>query len=276
MSKLLRAHFARLWKEKPFLIICALMFLGGVLLPLKHYWDNVRLVSEWALDDGAFAYAMVLSILSAVFTSLFVGTEHSNSTMRNQLVVGHRRSMVYLSNLVVCVAGAAFLSLCYLVPYVGVGIMLLGPFACGAAAAILFALTIFALMTAVTALFTAIAMLCQNKAYSAVACILLAFVLLLAGIGINSALNEPEYYSAYSYTENGVTVSEDMAPNSNYLTGTKREIYAFLDDFLPGGQSIQLSGMKAEHLGLLSLYDLAIFLAATGCGLLLFKRKDLK
>ena len=150
MSKLLRAHFARLWKEKPFFIMCALMFLMGVFLPIKHYWDNVRLVSEWALDDGAFVYAMFLLILSAVFTPLFVGTEHSDGTMRNQLVVGHRRGTVYLSNLVVCVAGVVFMSLCYLVPYLCVGIILVGTFECGAKVAILFALTIFALMVAVT------------------------------------------------------------------------------------------------------------------------------
>ena len=64
-----------------------------------------------------------------------------------------------------------------------------------------------------TALFTLIAMLCQNKAHTTAGCILLTFALLFAGVYISSTLEEPEYLAAYSYTENGVTVEEPDQKN---------------------------------------------------------------
>ena len=131
-------------------------------------------------------------------------------------------------------------------------------------------------ITASTSIFTLIAMLCSNKAYSVAGCILLIFFLLFMGIRITSALNEPEYYSAYSYTENGVTVEEDEERNPNYLSGTKREVFEFLNEFLPGGQMLKLSTMKVDHLERSAVYDGIIFVVTTACGLLVFRRKDLK
>ena len=61
----------------------------------------------------------------------------------------------------------------------------------------------------------------QHKVYTAALCILLAFALLFAGVYITSALNEPEYYQGFSYTENDVTASEEMERNPNYLSGGK-------------------------------------------------------
>ena len=133
------------------------------------------------------------------------------------------------------------------------------------------------MMTAAcTSIFTLIAMLYSNKAYSVAGCILLIFFLLFMGIRITSALNEPEYYNAYSYTENGVTVAENEERNPNYLSGTKREVFEFLNEFLPGGQMLKLSTMKVDHLGRSAVYDGIIFVVTTGCGLLVFRRKDLK
>lgn len=104
----------------------------------------------------------------------------------------------------------------------------------------------------------------------------MTFFLLFMGIHIVSSLNEPEYYSAYSYTENGITVQEDESKNPNYLSGTKRKVYEFLNDFTPGGQLFQIGNMKVEKPLRLGLYDGIIIIAATGCGMFIFSRKDLK
>lgn len=72
----------------------------------------------------------------------------------------------------------------------------------------------------------------QHKVYTAALCILLAFALLFAGVYITSALNEPEYYQGFSYTENDVTASEEIERNPNYLSGAKRQVYEFMYDFL--------------------------------------------
>lgn len=97
-----------------------------------------------------------------------------------------------------------------------------------------------------TALFTLIAMLCQNKAHTTAGCILLTFALLFAGVYISSTLEEPEYLAAYSYTENGVTVEEPEQKNPYYISGVKRQVYECLLDLTPGGQVIQIGEMGAK------------------------------
>ena len=64
--------------------------------------------------------------------------------------------------------------------------------------------------------------------------------------------------------------------NPNYLSGTKRQVYVFLRNFTPGGQALQIAGMSADTPGRLALYDGVILLAATGCGLVAFRRRNLK
>lgn len=141
---------------------------------------------------------------------------------------------------------------------------------------LLYLLVTFAMTAACIAIFTLISMLCSNKAYSVAGCILVIFMLLFVGVRITAALNEPETYGAYSYMSEGVTVEEDETPNPNYVSGTKRQVYMFLNEFLPGGQILRLSSMNAEHPGRYAVYDGIIFALTTGCGIFLFKRKDLK
>ena len=127
-----------------------------------------------------------------------------------------------------------------------------------------------------TALFTLIAMLCQNKAHTTAGCILLTFALLFAGVYISSTLEAPEYLAAYSYTENGVTVEEPEQKNPYYISGVKRQVYECLLDLTPGGQVIQISEMGAKKPVMLAVYDGLILLLVTGFGLVLFRREDLK
>lgn len=209
-------------------------------------------------------------------TALFVGSECSDGTMRNKLIVGHKRCNIYLSKLVVCVTAGILLCAAYLVPHTCFGLLLLGGFKTAFVKLLLYMGLNFMLVAAFAALLALIAMLCQNKAYSTAGCILLVFSLLFAGVRITSALNEPEYYSGYSYTENGITISEEAERNPNYLSGAKRQFYEFLRDFTPGGQAIQLANMDAGNPGMLALYDAVILIAAAGCGIFAFRRRDLK
>lgn len=276
MRKLLRADFSRLFRDKVFLISCALMFLAGGGLPVIHFFDNMKNGERWTPDYACFAFGMFVPILLSFITSLFIGSGYSDGAVRNKLIVGHLRRDIYLSGLIVCSAAGVLLSAAYLVPYICLGILLLGGFGASPAELSMYTGLNIALVITFAALFALIATLCQNKAYSTAGCILLVFALLFAGVRITSALNEPEYYSGYSLTENGVTTSEEAEPNPNYLSGTKRRIYEFLLDFTPGGQSLQLSNMNTDKPAALAIYDGIILIAATGCGLLLFRRKDLK
>ncbi len=275
MNKLLAANFTRLKKDKAFLLFIAIMLLAGILLPIIHYMDKVNSEYEVTLERGFFAYAIFIIILTSVFTALFVGTEYSDGTIRNKVIVGHNRVAVYLSNLIVCLVAGILMCTAYLIPYLCIGIPLLGFFKVGAIPILLLGMCVFAMMAAFVALFTLIAMLSQNKAVTAVFCILLAFFLLFIGASIKNRLEAPEYYSGYAITGDGVTVAEKKT-NPQYLTGSKRAAYEFLYDFLPGGQAVQLSGMSAVRLWLMPLYSVFILFVATGAGIIIFKKKDLK
>lgn len=187
MRKLLRANGSRLLHDRAFWLAALIAALGASMEVVNAV--HARQDGEiWTMDYTLFIYVILAPILASVFTALFVGNEHSSGAMRNKLIAGHRRGCIYLADLLVsCCAG---ICLCLA----------------------------FALMLAFTALFTLIAMLCQNKAHTTAGCILLTFALLFAGVYISSTLEEPEYLAAYSYTENGVTVEEPEQKNPYYIS----------------------------------------------------------
>lgn len=278
MSKLLSANFARLWKSKLFYLCCAVMLLTGIEFPVNLYINSRRINSMIPLDTAFFGYVPIMPILLSVFVPLFAGTEYSDGTMRNKLVLGHKRAYIYLANLIVCIIAGFAMCLSYIISYLCIGFPLLGGFTDDMMPmpAVLFCGATLALMIAFTSLFTLIAMLWQNKAHSTAACILLVFLLFFAGIYVDSALRVPEYSKGYSITEDA-TYSEEKIPNPNYISGAKREFYEFLRDFLPGGQVMQLTSMnESTNLEALALYDFVILMVTTGCGVVVFKRKDLK
>lgn len=259
-----------------FWVAAGLLAVIGAAIPVKYFLDNRSGASAWTPDTACFLYADLVPILLSVLTALFIGSEYSDGTMCNKCIVGHRRGSIYLANLLVCMAAGVFLCAAYLIPYLCLALPLLGSFTASAQTVLLFIALTLALSFAFVSCFTLTAMLTQSKAHTAAACILLVFSLLLAGVYITSALSEPEYYAAYSYTENGVTVEAPEERNPNYLTGTKRQVYEFLQDFTPGGQTLQLAGLQAEYPAQLALYSGTILLLTTCCGILVFRRKDLK
>ena len=186
------------------------------------------------------------------------------------------RRKIYAANLISNVEAAFILCFAFGLSHICAGAPLLGWFVSDVKTILLYLLVTFAMTAACIAIFTLISMLCSNKAYSVAGCILVIFMLLFVGVRITAALNEPETYDAYSYMSEGVTVEEDETPNPNYVSGTKRQVYLFLNEFLPGGQMLRLSSMNAEHLGRYAIYDSIIFIFTTSCGILIFKRKDLK
>lgn len=275
MNKLLSANFLRLIKNKVFWGGLILMAAWGIFMPVKLHMDAVQMNYADRVEDGFFACAMFIGIFAAVFCSLFLGTEYNDGTMRNKIIVGGGRSAIYLANAVVsCAAGLAMCA-AYLLPYLCVGIPLMGAFSVPGEAVFLTTLTVLLLSAALSSVFTCIAMVCQNKAAAAVICILLAFGALMSGMILNQMLDAPPTQMIYSLDEDGEMASTEE-PNPKYLEGTKREVVQTLYDINPGGQAIQCSGMTAVNPLRLPFYSLGIILLATGAGCALFRKRDLK
>ncbi len=256
------------------------MFLFGIFMATMDYISSLQSGDyEAQLSNVLFIYALTVAILIPAFVSLFVGTEYSDGTMRNKMIIGHTRLCIYLSNLIVCsVAGLGF-CISYMIGAFAVAV----PFytidpgiLTGVATLVLCS---FVMCVAFTALCTLTAMLCQNKALTAVINILAACFLLVISIYIMSRLSQPEMYSGYSLnTETGEIEMSEGIPNPDYLRGTEREIYQFFNDFLPTGQAANITGQLSlsGSPGLLASYSACIIIVSTGAGIFVFKKKDIK
>lgn len=275
MNKLLSANSFRLMRNKCFLLAVIFMFAAGFAFPVIRYIDMKNSGYIINLDDGFFACALFIGIIIAVFCSLFIGTEHSDGTIRNKIIVGQKREMIYLSNIITCSIAAIIMCFAFFIPYLCVGIPLLGFFTSDIKLILLIGLAFLVLVITFTSIFTLVAMLCQNKAIIAIVCILLSFGLLFSGSLLNKVLNAPQAISSYSIDQNGKTTITEVK-NPKYLDGTKRKIAQFFYDVVPGGQAIQCYTMEAVNLPLLPIYSLIIIVLTTGAGVIIFKKKDLR
>lgn len=277
MNRLLSAGFARLKKEKAFWIAVGFMILFGIFMAFSAYSDYQLYGLKASLGHTLFTYGPLLGILVSAFSGLFLGTEYSDGTIRNKLVAGHRRGTVYLSNLILNITASLLMIFSFQLALFLLGTLLLGVEVFSVEAGfLLFHLAGGLLLTAAyCAVFTFISMLIQKRAVASVTAILVAFGLLFAGAIVLSRLSEPEYYDGYSVTmDTGEVFETEREPNPNYLRGTKREVYKFLLDFLPGAQSLRLAEGGLDHWQPL-VYSLAIMVFFSGGGILLFKRKNL-
>lgn len=318
MSRLLSANFSRLKKSKIFWLSVIAMTGFGIFLPMSGYMDKIRWQEHLdyhytnPLDSVLFGYSLAIGVLCAIFISLFLGTEYSDGTIRNKLIVGRTRASIYFSNLITNIAAAMFMCLCFLVSVCAVGIPLCDKMEMEISLALKIIAASFVMVIAFCSICTMLSMIIQSKAIMAIISITSIFVLMFASVIISESLNQPKYFDYYDTNENGIE-THVCEPNSYYVSGTKRKIYIFLNDFLPTSQSVkfyQNSALdvipiededkndnqiinsdtasdeddiesenieeKESHLWLLALYSSINIIVTTAIGLFVFKRKNIK
>lgn len=275
MSKLLSANFMRLKKDKFFWIGMIFMLASGILYPIMIYRDMKQTGTINTIDNAFCGCSLFIGIIMAIFCSLFIGTEYSDGTIRNKIVIGHTRISLYLANFITSAIISIAMCTMFFFPYLCIGIPLLGFFEMDIRLVFLFGFVVFMLAITFSSIFTLISMLNHNKAITATICILLAFLLLFAGVQMNTMLSQPETILGYTISENGQGEYKELQ-NPKYLDGNERKIVQFFYDFTPGGQVAQCITLEAVHIELLPLYSLSSMILTTGAGLILFKKKDLK
>ena len=279
MSRLLCADFAKLKKNR-FFWLCIIGMIGfGLFMKIMEYITMQQYADEAPpLDSMLSVYSMVIGFLTAAFVSLFVGTEYSDGTIRNKIIIGHSRAAIYFSNLITCSAAGFFMCLAYLLPALAAGIPLCGIKTADFRYLAGMILCSFIMTLAFTSLCTLVGMLCQNKAMTAVITILSVCLLFVASVYISAKLNEPETYPEISaFADDGSVIDARDVPNPGYVRGTQRQIYEFLDEFLPTGQSVILTrGDKDASFLLMSAYSAGITAVAAGIGIFIFRKRDIK
>lgn len=276
MRKLISANFSRLWKDKIFWIAVVAMLVFNLVNVLNGCRQATESMSKFGYTLGhyLFGFLPMFGVFIAAFISLFQGTEYSDGTMRNKLIIGHSRIKVYLANFLTnYIASAIVLVTGFFVGMVGVPI--LGWLEMETTASVGYLVASLLMAGAWCAIFTLISMLTTNKAYAVVLCLILWLGFTFLGSYFYNALSHPEMHSGATVTMDGITIGEPT-PNPDYVGGFKRQVYEFLSDFFPSGQAIQMSSLEAAHPIRMMLCSLGIAVMTTLGGVLGFRRKDLK
>ena len=278
MTKLLSAGFSRLFKSRVFWIMLVICILLQVLVCMDNFrYEQERPENTVILDDVVFSMLPAIGFISSALISLLLGEEYSDGVVRNKLTVGHRRSDIYFSNLIVCTAGS-FLALAALFLTGGLlGFALFGGFTYETGTLFRLFLCSFLLTAALSAIDVLVVMSCQNKAVAAVLSLGLVLVMVFVGSYLDSVLNEPEMqYGVMVMHENGVMEFEDPAPNPRYVTGMTRTVMAYAEDIIPMGQALQINNFQLDRCARWPLLSIAVFTAVSALGYAIFKKKDIK
>ena len=252
MSRLLVSTLFRMLKKVVFWFFMLCMFSYGV-----YSASNIasKACAGVVLDGCLFEGLPLMGLVSAIFTSLFIGSEYSDGTIRNKLVVGHSRMRIYLANLIVCSIASILISLAYTAGVFVIGNMKGGELITETGVITMCMICGLLISVTFTSIMTLLAILNTNKAGNVVISMVLALVLLVSGAFIHQRLNEPKIYDNYvSVNEMGIPTQVEQLPNPQYIDGTPRVILEVLNDLLPSGQAMQLAdafdtdGMTDENI----------------------------
>ncbi|MBS6180637.1 ABC transporter permease [[Clostridium] innocuum] len=247
MCNLLRANIRRiLWCGKAFsftILLMGCLESAISLFLLKQASTRVDLAMYVSIQG--------IGIFVSVLLSLFYGTEYSDGTLRNKLIVGHKRSSVYLAGFF---CGGLTVSILYIL-WIGIGlifaIVMHTPFAFSSQLLLSGVIGWLACIS-YSAIYNLIGMLSSSKSKSSIISILSAFGLLFGGL------------LCYSLARPGL------------FTGTKQLLFQTLFDVNPYGQIFQFMIVDMASLWKLGLYALLLIICLNLFGMYMFQRKDIK
>lgn len=112
MLKLLKGSFIRLFRSSEFQIIPFLLVITNLMMIFmqRANINGADTLPGLPMFD-VFFHVMIISICTASFVALFVGTEYSNATIFNKIIFGHSRTAVYFTYLLTCLFAAAMFQL---------------------------------------------------------------------------------------------------------------------------------------------------------------------
>ena len=175
MSKLLIANFARIKKNKLFYCLCAVCAVFALFTVINQISNKRRrrqripFIRRSHRSGGR-------SIHKYVF-----GTEYSDGTIRNKLIIGHSRYSVYFANLITAIACVTAMFVSFTVPVLTVGLPCLG---LPDAETVRILVAGYVTLLAFCSLFTMISTVYSNKAGATAVNIVLVFTLIIRRISL--------------------------------------------------------------------------------------------
>lgn len=245
MSRLFAANMMRLKKSKLlwFLAVAAAASSLALVILLILYPDSI--------DKIMFCYPVLIAFMIPAFIGIFFGTEYSDGTLRNKLMVGHSRKNIYLANLLTALFAAYILLAAYLLPVLLLGFPALGVPSMDWGTVIMMLLASMITIGAICSIHVMISMIISNKTNATVINLALAFL---------------------SYEVTAILFSM-----STVMTGIGADICQLITNILPMGQAVQfiMGGMNTP-LWLLAVYAIAVTIIFTVTGMKVFSTKNIK
>lgn len=277
MRKLLAANASRLWKDR--ILWCILAAVVG--LSLVNVYNSARSCAVMAesgfvvtLDDYYFDQAPLMGLFFGLFATLYLGTEYSDGTLRNKLVIGHKREQIYLSNFLICAAASVIILAVWLIVS-ALGFYLIGPMEMGVSGFLSYIAVAVGFMISFAALFTLIGSLSSNKAMTIVYTAIVFVILAIIASALYDRLCELEFDGGMAYID-GQFVMQEPTPNPLYLSGTVRMICQCVLELIPSGQALLLNEVAIESPVRAILLSLIFTVSVLTLGCSLFRRKDVK
>lgn len=283
MYNLLSAYMSKLLKDRFFwLIECVIALWSAYVFwcARQSFVCGLNHISKTFQTNPYFFNAAIwLGLSLALYSAYFVGTEYHDGVLRNQIISGHKRSVIYLSHyLVILSAGmmqaAAYYSILILADGLFLGFSILHMLVRPAE----YILLIFLALSGYSALFSFLSILTGNKTIAVFVQLLLAILMLYFGFATVNSLLEPKTVlvpNAYQSGKQTTTI-----PNPRYLEGPRRELYEWADAVVPS--SMILHGVMTETKDGLPFHakipvgTALMTVCMTAGGIYVFSKKDLK
>ena len=276
MIKLLNAGFTRLYKNRAFWIWTIFSISFALLMIFTNYSNMKKYGDAIEIGQLILNYPTMIGIIIAIFTSLFLGVEYSDGTIRNKIIIGHKRINIYLSNFIIITATCLFEYGIYFIIILSLGIPLFGMGTLPILTLIAKILLICVTIIAYSSICTFISTECSNKTVTTIINIMSTFVLLMIAVYCYSKLETPPYIETAKIndkTSGNYEMTQEHNPK--YPTEEEKKMYQTLLNINPAGQAFQI-GEKIEGLEILPVYSLGIIIVFTTLGMVLFEQKDLK
>lgn len=119
MSKLLAEGFRRLFKGVRFYVVLALTVFIPAFVTIFVYIVDGK--GSGVGDYMLFFLTGTMTMFISITAGMFIVNDFKNNTIRNKIIVGHSRTSIYLANLIISLFVAIVYQLAYWLTLIGLG-----------------------------------------------------------------------------------------------------------------------------------------------------------
>lgn len=281
MIRLLHANFYRLKKNKVFIGIIIITIIASFVMLFDTYQGNIANekynMTKTPIDRTYIIYINIISFLIAIFVSIFVGTDYSDGTIRNKIIVGHSRKNIYLSNLIISIVVGLVLEIIHLTIVTIIGIPLIGKIQMNILDFLYIILNMILLIIVFSSIFNFISMLCSNVTLSTVGSLLLILIMYVFCMSISVVANSTKELKIQDFDENGNLITQYIE-DKNYPGDFNKNLCKTVINILPTGQAMELSDVNIDmkEIKIYPLYSLGGIIIINVLGIYMFNKKELK